>query len=217
MNIFCVYTHSRETDGKIFYVGKGRAYRARSVSGRSAYWHRIVEKHGYTIRIVKSGMNEECSLSLERALIAALGRENLCNHTDGGDGCRNPSEETRHKMSVAKISKIRSEETIEKWRQKVAGRKMPKEAIEKTRMAHIGSKRNDESKARMSASARARWEAIEPSFAVVCGLTGEIHDSCYDAAMWLRKNGHPKAEVSAVKQAATGKRLTAYGRTWTHV
>lgn len=214
MNNYCVYSHSRKSDGKLFYIGKGKPSRPRSPSGRSAYWHRIVEKHGFTIKIIKSGMNEECALSFERALIAAIGRENLCNHTDGGDGCRNPSKETRKKMSDAKIGLVRSEETIEKWRQKVLGRIMPRDAIEKTRAAHIGSKRTKEAKQKMSATHRARWEIIKPPIKTLCVETGEIHSSPFYASLWLKENGWPKASPVPVYQACQGKRKTAYGYRW---
>lgn len=158
MKNYCVYIHRQASDNKIFYVGKGTPSRPRSLSGRSDHWRRIVNKHGLKISLVKIGMNEECALSYEKALIAALGRNNLCNHTDGGDGCRNPSDETRRKMSLAKIGLTKSRETIEKHAAKLRGKKMPLAAIERTRAAHLGSKRSEEAKARMRAASRLRWD-----------------------------------------------------------
>jgi hypothetical protein len=86
MNHFYVYAHARASDGKVFYIGKGRGNRAFSKDGRNKYWARVVDKHGLNVRLIKSDMSEPCAFSLERAMIAALGRKNLCNLTDGGEG-----------------------------------------------------------------------------------------------------------------------------------
>lgn len=40
---FYVYLHSRATDGKVFYVGKGSEYRYKSKQ-RNNYWRRTVNK-----------------------------------------------------------------------------------------------------------------------------------------------------------------------------
>jgi len=99
---FYVYAHHKKSDGSIFYIGKGTGGRARNPGGRSIYWRRIVAKHGHTIRIVKKEMPEPCALSLERALIAAHGRPNLSNLTDGGDGVSGISEANR----LAKANRV---------------------------------------------------------------------------------------------------------------
>lgn len=85
-NKYCVYVHRKQTDGSVFYVGKGTPKRARSMRGRSAYWTRIAEKYGRVVDFVCSGMAEDDAFELERFLIAEIGRENLCNLTDGGEG-----------------------------------------------------------------------------------------------------------------------------------
>lgn len=46
-------------------------------------------------------MPEPCALSLELALIAVHGRENLCNLSDGGEGASGITEEQRIKKSEA--------------------------------------------------------------------------------------------------------------------
>lgn len=83
---FYVYIHRRKTNGRIFYVGKGMGERLTKCDNRNIHWRRIVAKHGFTAHKVSADMPEPCALSFERALIAAIGRENLCNMTDGGDG-----------------------------------------------------------------------------------------------------------------------------------
>lgn len=83
---FYVYIHRRKSDGRIFYVGKGMGERLTKYDNRNIHWRRIVKKHGFTAHKVSGNMPEPCALSFERALIASIGRKNLCNMTDGGDG-----------------------------------------------------------------------------------------------------------------------------------
>jgi hypothetical protein len=82
---FYVYAHYRESDGRIFYVGKGCGKRAHSSQGRSEYWHRISAKHRRSVKKLRDCLPEACAFSLEKALIA-IHKENLCNATDGGEG-----------------------------------------------------------------------------------------------------------------------------------
>jgi len=85
MNFF-VYLHRRKTNGKVFYVGKGTRYRHKATWGRNPHWWNIVNKHGYTIEIVESGMQEWWALELERELILKYKDQDLANLTDGGEG-----------------------------------------------------------------------------------------------------------------------------------
>lgn len=96
---FYVYVHRRKTDGSIFYVGKGTGCRARSPNGRNIWWTRIKEKHGRKIDYVKKGMYEPCAHTLEKIIIRNIGRENLCNLTDGGEGNSGITEENRANKS----------------------------------------------------------------------------------------------------------------------
>lgn len=117
---YCVYIHTRKSDGKPFYVGKGLLKRARSFSGRSEYWKRIKNKYGINVLIVKSGISESCAFSIEKILIRNIGRGNLCNMTDGGEGTsgRVPSESQRLKCSISNSGKITSQKTKEAARRK---------------------------------------------------------------------------------------------------
>lgn len=113
--IYCVYIHTKKSDGKPLYVGKGLRKRAHSFSGRSEYWKRIKNKHGVNVLIVKSGISECCAFSIEKILIKNIGRENLCNMTDGGEGTsgRVPSKSQRLKCSISNSGKIPSMKTRE--------------------------------------------------------------------------------------------------------
>ncbi len=81
-----VYLHRRATDGKVFYVGKGKDRRAWASTGRNRYWKIIVRKHGFSVEIVRDKLPEHCALSLERAVVIAIGKDKLANQTDGGGG-----------------------------------------------------------------------------------------------------------------------------------
>ena len=98
MNFF-VYLHRRASNGKVFYVGKGCRYRHKSLWNRSQHWQNIVNKHGYTIEIVQTGMQEWWAFELECELILKYRDHGLCNRTDGGEGASGVvvSEETKQK------------------------------------------------------------------------------------------------------------------------
>jgi hypothetical protein len=86
MNDFYVYLHRRKSDGAIFYVGKGRGNRAWVETGRNQHWQNVANKHGCDVSIYRDKLAEACAFSIERILIASIGRDNLCNLTDGGEG-----------------------------------------------------------------------------------------------------------------------------------
>jgi hypothetical protein len=83
---FYVYLHRRATDGCVFYVGKGAGRRAWQKTSRNKHWKNIVKKHGLTVEIFQSGLQEWAAFEFECDLIALYGRQNLCNLTDGGEG-----------------------------------------------------------------------------------------------------------------------------------
>lgn len=89
--VFYVYQHIRNDTKEVFYIGKGCGKRAYVKSRRSVYWQRIVEKYGYSIKIIEAGLTEQQAKELEISLIAKFGRKDkglglLINNTDGGEG-----------------------------------------------------------------------------------------------------------------------------------
>jgi hypothetical protein len=115
-NDYYVYEHRRESDGSVFYVGMGTGKRFKTKDSRNIHWKRIVAKHGFNANIVASGLSIDDAYKLEIALIKKHGKQNLCNITDGGDGVRNPTQETRQKMRAARIGKPQSKDHVEKRR-----------------------------------------------------------------------------------------------------
>jgi hypothetical protein len=116
-NGFYVYIYLRSTpsekypEGSPYYVGKGKKYRAWSITGR--YTHR--PKEDKYIKIVESGMFEDDAFQLEMSLIRQYGRIDLGtgilrNLTDGGEGNSHRSEEQIRRMSEAQKARWADEE-----------------------------------------------------------------------------------------------------------
>ena len=106
-NVFYVYIHRRKTDNKVFYVGKGKGNRAYTVSGRNERWTRTYKKHGMTVEIVFDSLAEDEAYAVEKDTILEMiyfGYP-LCNMTEGGDGIRGLSLESRQKLSRARKDK----------------------------------------------------------------------------------------------------------------
>lgn len=119
MTDFYVYVHRKATTGEIFYVGKGCGKRAYAVGvDRSVHWNRLVKKHGHTIELVASGLQEWYAHELERELIAYHGRKNLglgplINKTDGGEGVSGLvfTQESLKRLSDSHLGWVASEDT----------------------------------------------------------------------------------------------------------
>ena len=126
---YYVYEHRKADDGSAFYVGKGIGKRSSDKTGRNNHWKNIVKKHGYSIHLLYENLSQFEANYIEQKIIAAYGRENLCNLTDGGDGIRNPSDETRKLMSEAATGrkgywngKKRNPEMVKANAEKIRGR-----------------------------------------------------------------------------------------------
>lgn len=109
---YYVYIHRRDDNGEVFYVGMGHGKRSVSKSSRNIHWKRVANKYGYKAEIVYDNLSLEEAYEKEVNLIKVYGKDNLTNITDGGDGVRNPSEETRKKMSDAKLNKSQGSDHI---------------------------------------------------------------------------------------------------------
>ena len=87
--MFYVYEHIRNDTNAIFYVGKGKEYRAYAKRNRNPYWHNVVNKsNGYTVRFVAKGLDEELAYLCEEERIDQLKRlgVELANINAGGAG-----------------------------------------------------------------------------------------------------------------------------------
>lgn len=121
---FYVYIHRRETDGQIYYVGKGQGQRAWDFLRRNNHWHNTHNKHGTTVQVVSNGLQEWYALELETELIALYGRQDLnlgplVNKTDGGEGGsgRVLSEDAKQHLSLCLKNRKFRPETIARMSQ----------------------------------------------------------------------------------------------------
>ncbi len=134
-NGYYVYVHRRATDKSIFYVGKGKRNRFRSAYKRSRWWLNVARKHGVICEIVKSFRNEKCAFSYEKILISIIGKENLVNVCDGGEGASGlvMPQSTKDKIGNANKGRVRTSEAIEKHRISMSGFKQSEETKMKLR------------------------------------------------------------------------------------
>lgn len=156
----CVYTHSRLSDGVVFYVGIGTPKRPYEGSKRNVYWKNTVKKYAYTITIVHKNLTWEQACAIEIDLIKKyreISGDKLCNMTDGGDGSlgsnhcvgRKHSLETRAKIGASQIGRVFSEDTRAKLRAAKLGKKMTESNKEKLRAANKGRVMSQEHKAKL--------------------------------------------------------------------
>ncbi len=99
-NKFYVYGH-RDSEGKLFYIGKGCGNRAYETENRSFEWSMIADR-GMTVEFIFTNLEEEDAVIREQALIVAYGCEGdgrglLVNKLSSGHYVRYKADYTRHK------------------------------------------------------------------------------------------------------------------------
>jgi len=174
------YIHVRP-DNSVFYVGKGTRKRSRSMK-RNPFHDNIVSKYGK--ENIKIGFiecsSEYIAFELEKGMIKCFRRMNinLANMTDGGEGCANPTEETRKKISffqkgkkckprtpehsanasASQIGRIHKEETKLKISMANKGKKRTKEQIEKMSITAFNSSQETRAKIRSALTGKKHSE-----------------------------------------------------------
>lgn len=241
---YYVYVHKKQTDGSIFYVGKGTGNRAYAIATRSERWHRVFRKHGRVVQIITSSLSEQCAFSLERAMIAYIGPDRLCNMTLGGEGTsgRVPSLSQRQKCSVSNKGKRPSDTSIEAAIIKnskpvgtVCGLRFPSAREAARRL--FPDKPERTSVVSISSACRGICDRAygyqfrfvdEAGDLVPSGYTkaevgrlvktecGMSFNSATAATKWLKANGHPKAINSNIIQCCKGRVASAYGFRWSY-
>jgi|TARA_R110000824_G_C15035080_1_gene659778 hypothetical protein len=115
MNEYYVYTHENPITKDVFYVGIGKGNRAHNAwAGRNDFWQNYVNKHGFNVVIIASGLTRPQAGKIEVKLISELGRRQideggvLVNRSEGGDGGSSGythTEEFKKNMSEARKGK----------------------------------------------------------------------------------------------------------------
>lgn len=212
---FYVYIHRRQSDGRIFYVGKGCHYRHSTTNGRNKYWHRVARKHGWYWEILHSSLPECCAHSIEKMLISAL-KPMLVNVTDGGEGVSGLKHTAAAKR---KMVENRKPGFVPYW----SGKKMPDALKAKFRAAKLGKAQSPEHAAK---SRTAKLGKPQPQSAKdatrriksrqIQSGNGEIFPSAAEAARKLSERLSVNCSQGNISMAATGRRNTAYGLTWAY-
>jgi len=223
---FYTYVHRRADTGEVFYVGKGKRDRAYVKRHRNNLWHRIVDKCGLVVEIVRYFDVEADAFQHERELIAHYRQSSalLANFTDGGDGASGAkrSEETRRKMSEAGKGKHNwtpSAEIRLKMSLSHMGKKQSPEAIAKSAAFHRGRKRSDETRANIAKALEGKYLGPWPESRLVgLGWGGKKHSEESKRKMSEAHKGRPKGpqspehiakRIAAMKETLAKKREAA--------
>lgn len=113
-NRFYVYEHLKPNTGEVFYIGKGSKNRAYETRSRNNHWTNIVNKYGLEVNIIYNNLTNKEAGQKEIDLIEFYGLDNLCNMTQGGDGCVSLKQESKDKISNSLKGKIQSQESKDK-------------------------------------------------------------------------------------------------------
>ena len=202
-----VYIHLKADTREPFYVGKGFGRRAWDKSHRSLFWKSTVKKHGHIVELLHTDLTEAEALSLEIIAISLFGRGNLCNFTNGGEGCsgRNLSPESRLKLSVSKKRNM-TPETRKKMGDARRRWKFTEATKQKMREAISGRVLTEEWKQKIG-------EAGSKAVKTTCGISFK---SAKSASEWLKLNGYPKADASSIGRCCKKKLPRAYGFKWVY-
>lgn len=185
---YYVYEHRRASDGRVFYVGKGRKDRAWRKNRRNRHWQAICNKHGFHVVLLYEGLSHRAAISLEIAIIAAYGLENLCNITAGGEGC---------------LGRPRTEDERRRIRDKLMGH------------SHnlTGWKHSDEAKAAISKATQGRRRGgaiknFDPTVFHFIHSSGEVFSgTTKDLSDYIGKDTHIREMARGIRHSALGWKL----------
>jgi len=202
MTGFYTYLHVRKSDGKVFYIGKGRGSRAHSIHGRSEYWKRVAAKHSFQAEVVAYWPTEEEAFLHERFLISCFAdmRVPLVNMTLGGEGASGSkhSMETRQKMSMAHKGKKLPPKSAE-HRAKLAEAQTGKSPGNK------GVSPSDEVRARLSLAKMGRKIPLETRQKMSAAHKGRKKSPETRARMSVSRIGKPMSDATKAKLSALAK------------
>lgn len=156
------YIHCKP-DGTPFYVGKGALRRAKYLGERNPHHQATVKKYGKNNILI--GMLEcstsKVALELEVGIIKCLNRmgTKLTNFTAGGDGGKNPCEETRKRISEAAKRRGISEKCKIAKVAALKGKPLSEEHKNKVRQSMLGKVFTEEHRRNISVSAKKRGMA----------------------------------------------------------
>lgn len=182
-----VYVHIRKDNNKPFYVGVGgllsfdnyQRANANTIrnSARNKHWKSVVNLYGFDVEIISDNCTKEEACEIEIYLIKYYGRIDLktgtlVNLTDGGEGNRNLSQESRLKIGKIHKGKIVSKETRDKISKANSGRIPSKETKMKIAIANTGKKLSEENRLNLISINKNRVRSIEERIKISSALIG---------------------------------------------
>lgn len=209
---FFVYVHKKESDGTIFYVGKGTKLRWCNIYSRSLHWKNTARKHGVYCDIVATSLTAQEALILEKKLIESYGRQDmgtgsLVNMTAGGEGVVDYvfTEEHRQKLAITSTGRKHTEEFKAMVSRIHTGKVVSEETRKKQSDYRTGRRLSDEQKLKL------RGKVNSLSRQVMCVQTGVVYSSVTNAARATGSDG------SSITKVCKGKKKTHKGFTWVFV
>ena len=113
---FYVYGHRTKTDGKCFYIGKGKGDRYKTFYSRNRHWHKIVNHHGFEPVILVNNLSENKAFELEAYICEQIGYKNLINiRKEKGWGGHEHSVGTKLKLSKPVLQYDLEGNFLKKW------------------------------------------------------------------------------------------------------
>lgn len=204
---YYTYFHTRNDTGGVFYIGKGKAWRA-NMTNRNKMWKAIAEKHGFSVHIASNWKTEKEAFDHEIFLIdcfRSMGYK-LANMTNGGDGwsgCRH-TEEHKQRMREKMMGRVISEETKQKMSAAAKARKNHEDNVfyapsatpeqiakwhKKSSEAQVGKNFSEEHRAKISEAGIGRVSANK----------GKILSPEWREKMSVAAKGRPKSEEHKAK------------------
>lgn len=206
-----IYQHIRKDNDMPFYIGVGTKSdnykRAYSYKNRNQYWHNIVLKYGYYIKILEDNLSIKNAFEREIFYIDKYKRKIdggiLCNISIGGNG-GNLGDIINLKKSIKLRGHFVSQETKNKIKQKAIGRKLSNETKIKMSKTHKENKTGHWLKSKGSDNGNAyKVEQLDINKNLI-----KIWDCSIYASSELKIN---KSSISSV---LNGKQKTAGGYIW---
>ena len=176
---FYVYEHWRPDTSTCFYVGKGKDKRAWDLKNmRNRHFIAVVSKLtalglAIDVRLIAQDLSEDDALALEIERIAFHGRDNLTNMTSGGDGLKNPSKETREKISASQKARFKNPEELKKVYLRNKGRVTSDETKKKLSLIGKGRKHSLETIEKFKVIAQKRGISEKTRIAQKIAVTGK--------------------------------------------
>lgn len=194
--LFYVYIW-RRPDGEPFYVGKGRKKRAHDIYDRSEDFLAIYHQGGCEVEIVDWFIHESQALAYEMELIAQYGRRQF-----GGLLVN------RTDGGDGCVGHVKSAEALEKWRAKNVGKRRDEQTKARISAAKMGHPVSEESRAKMSASGMRRFEDPAEREKIRARVSDPSEETRSKMSSSQKRRFSDMEQREKARERATGKKHT---------